>query len=85
MSMMHQQLRLPDPDFSEAGLLVLQFPAPGRDERIIVENWDSQFELYRFDELQEMVTETYDIWRAINEERVSSERRRAAGDDWWGS
>ena len=85
MSMMHQHLRLPDPDFSEAGLLVLQFPAPGRDERIIVENWDSQFELYRFDELQEMVTETYDIWRAINEERVSSERRRAAGDDWWGS
>ena len=84
LSMMHQQLRLPDPDFSEASLLVLKFLSPKQESRIIIEHWDHQFELYQFDQLQEMVAETYDIWRAINEERMSSTRQSAANGDWWG-
>jgi len=82
-SMMHQQLRLSDPDFFDASLLILQFPQPKDDERSIREHWADQFELFSLDQLQDMIAETYDIWTQINADR-SAKRPRAAGEGWWG-
>lgn len=82
-SIMHQQLRLSDPDFFDASLLILQFPHPKNGERTIRENWDHDFQLFSLDELQEMVSETYQIWAQINAER-SEKRPRAASEGWWG-
>jgi hypothetical protein len=84
LSMMHQQIRVADPDFSDAQLAVLQFPHPRQGERYIRATFDDGVDLFSFDELQEMVQETYDIWRDINEERQENLPRAAGQDGWWG-
>ena len=83
LSMMHEQIRVLDPDFSDAKLLILQFPQIKQDPRYVRESWDHEFELFGIHDLQSMVEETYEIWRQVNEDRAE-QRPRAAGDDWWG-
>jgi len=64
-SMMHQQIRVADPDFEDAQLLILKFSqAPGQ-ERQIIPITDNGFELYSLDELYERVSETYEIFEKV--------------------
>tara|TARA_R110000868_G_scaffold170378_1_gene405654 strand:- start:193 stop:564 length:372 start_codon:yes stop_codon:yes gene_type:complete len=84
LSMMHQQIRVADPDFSDAELCILQFPHPKGGNRMIRERFAEGMELYSLDQLQEMVEETYEIWRQINEERRADLPRAASGEGWWG-
>lgn len=78
-SMMHEQIRVADPDFENASLLIVQFPQPKDEERIITLHFDDSAELFDLYLLQEMVEETYRLWAEILEERASEPPKRATG------
>ncbi|MGK6316301.1 type VI toxin-antitoxin system SocB family DNA replication inhibitor toxin [Neorhizobium sp. DT-125] len=78
-SMMHEHIRLANPDFSEARLGILQFGDVVEDQRPAKLWTDAGIALYGFDELDQMVRETYDIWREVSEARESETRRKSAG------
>lgn len=78
-SMMHEHIRLANPDFAEARLGILQFGDVVKDQRPAKLWTDVGITLYGFDELDLMVRETYDIWREVNELRESETRRKSAG------
>jgi hypothetical protein len=40
---------------------------------------DSSVELFAFDDLDEMVRETYELWQEVCEDRAADLRRKAAG------
>ena len=77
-SMMHQQIRLADPDFFDSNLLVLRFPQ-GKEERVISESCVNDDDLYSLAELSQLIDETYSIWREVLAERHIVEPKRAAG------
>jgi hypothetical protein len=76
--MMHQQIRLADPDFFDSNLLVLRFPQ-GKEERVISESCVNDDDLYSLAELSQLIDETYSIWREVLAERHIVEPKRAAG------
>lgn len=78
-SMMHEHIRAASPDFAEARLGVLQFGDVVEDQRPVKFWTDAGIALYSFDELDQMVRETYDIWREVSEARESETRRKSAG------
>jgi hypothetical protein len=78
-SMMHEHIRLANPDFSQARLGILQFGDMVEDQRPVKLWTDAGIALYGFDELDGMVRETYDIWREVSEARESETRRKSAG------
>lgn len=77
-SMMHQQIRLSDPDLFDANLLILQFPQ-WKTGRSIVDHHVNDSDLYSLTELGAMIDETYTIWLEVLFERKVTEPRRAAG------
>lgn len=78
-SMMNEHIRLANPDFAEARLGILQFGGVVEDQRPVKLWTDAGITLYGFDELDQMVRETYDIWREVSEARESETRRKSAG------
>jgi hypothetical protein len=78
-SLMHERIRVPDPDFSEAGLLITQFAKGLKGAREIRVFDADEIELYGVDQLNEMIGETYRIWIEILHERADDERGRATG------
>lgn len=78
-SMMHEHIRMANPDFAEARLGTLQFGDVIEDQRPAKLWTDAGIALYGFDELDGMVRETYDIWREVSEARESETRRKSAG------
>lgn len=77
-SVMHERIRVADPDLAEVGLAIIQFENAEKGPRkpsIHLEG-DS---LFNFDELAEMTRETYAIWEEVLDERDEETRRRAAG------
>lgn len=64
-SMMHQQIRMTDPDFSDAGLTILTFPQRPNSMRRCIPYTDEGVDLIGIDELQEMTEETYELWYEI--------------------
>ena len=80
-SMMHQRIRVSDPDFAEARLLVVQFAKGGNGTRIIKPFNEIDVELYSIDQLNEMIDETYRIWLEVLQERVEMERKFASGSN----
>lgn len=76
---MNEHIRVANPDFAEARLGILQFGDVVEDQRQVKFWTDTGIALYGFDELDQMVRETYDIWREVNEARESEVRRKAAG------
>lgn len=78
-SMMHEHIRVADPDFATARLGIIQFGDAVEGQRP-VKLWTGEgIELYGFDQLDQMVSETYAIWREVSEEREDEVRRKAAG------
>lgn len=77
-SMMHQQIRVVDPDLYDANLMILQFPQ-WKFGRSIVDYYVSDDDLYSFSELSAMIEETYAIWLEVLAERKTAEPRKAAG------
>jgi hypothetical protein len=78
-SMMNEHIRVANPDFAEARLGILQFGDMVEDQRPVKFWTDTGIALYGFDELDQMVRETYDIWREVSEARESETRRKSAG------
>lgn len=78
-SMMHEHIRVANPDFATARLGIVQFGDAADDQRPVKLSTDEGVELLGFDQLDQMVRETYDIWREVSEAREDEVRRRAAG------
>ncbi len=78
-SMMHQQIRVGDPDFPDARLLALAFPQHKKRPRRIVSYFDDGLDLFTLAELGIMIEETYEIWSEVLNERRTEPPKRAAG------
>ncbi len=78
-SMMHEHIRAANPDFATARLGIVQFGEAVEDQRPVKLSTDEGVELFGFDQLDQMVRETYDIWREVSEAREDEVRRKAAG------
>jgi hypothetical protein len=78
-SVMHERIRAADLDFAQVPLGIFQFSRPDEGPRIPILFIDDGIKLFTFDELDQMVRETYELWREVCEARVADERRRAGG------
>lgn len=78
-SMMHEHIRVANPDFSAARLGIVQFGDAAEDQRPVKLSTDEGVGLFGFDQLDQMVRESYDIWRQVSEAREDEVRRKAAG------
>ena len=78
-SMMHERIRAGNPDNASVQFVVLQFANTNCDVRSVILHPDDGIELFSFEQLDRMVTETYELWREVCEERESATRRAAAG------
>jgi hypothetical protein len=74
-SVMHERIRLIDPDFADAELAIIQAPKDALGVRQARVHYASSSELIPFKLLNEMIQETYAIWTKINEERVAAKRK----------
>jgi hypothetical protein len=83
-SMMHEQIRVPDPDYSNVRLCVCHFAATKVGTRPIKPTFDTGFELHSFDELQAMIAETYAIWAEVWAGRVEDNRDAGRGRTGFG-
>jgi len=79
LSLMNERIRVSDPDFAEARLLVIQFGKSGEERRYVRVHEAIDSDLFSFDELNEMIDETYRIWIEILAERADEVRRRPTG------
>jgi hypothetical protein len=78
-SMMHERIRAADPDFADVTLGVVQFALSAKGPRPPVLFTDQGVELFSFEELDQMVSETYEIWKEVCEKRTADTRRRGTG------
>jgi hypothetical protein len=78
-SVMHERIRAADPDFAEVALGIFQFSLSAKGPRAPILFTDAGVTLFSFDELDQMVRETYDMWREVCEERAAEVRRKAGG------
>ena len=76
LSMMHERIRVPDPDFANSRLLVVQFGRTDESKRIIRLFEPTDSGLFSFDELNEMIDETYRLWIEVLEERADDMRTK---------
>ncbi len=77
-SVMHIALRENNPDYAEVQSEVLRLKdEPERNIRVIS---DQRMRLFTYDELEQMVTETYQLWHAVLDERAAKAAK--ANDDW---
>lgn len=76
-SMMHQGIRVADPDFENAALEIIHAGSSLNGARTLNFHSDDGVELYSFEELDQMVRETYEIWREVLAEREEEERKKA--------
>ncbi|WP_271627943.1 type VI toxin-antitoxin system SocB family DNA replication inhibitor toxin [Bradyrhizobium sp. CCBAU 11445] len=77
-SVMHERIRAADPDYADVALAVVQFTRTEEGPRTPVIFTDEKIELFTFDELDQMVRETYELWTEILEGRTAQTRRRGA-------
>jgi hypothetical protein len=78
-SVMNERIRLADPDLAEVGLGVFQFDQVQTQGRVLRLRTDEGVPLYSFDELDQMVAETYKIWEEVLADRDMANRRQAGG------
>jgi hypothetical protein len=76
-SSMHERIRVPDPDFANVRLGIFQFTTPDKGPRKPKLYTDEGVRLFTFDELEEMVRETYEIWTEVYTQRTERERKRS--------
>lgn len=78
-SMMHERIRAADEDFAELKLAILRFSEPEEDKRVVRLFTDEGIDLYGLDELESMVSSTYEMWRQVCEDRERETRGKATG------
>ena len=77
-SMMHERIRLADPDFSNVGLGIFQFSTVDTGPRTPILYTEEAIVLFTFEELDQMVRETYALWHEVCAERNERMRTSAA-------
>jgi hypothetical protein len=81
LSLMHERIRVPDPDFADSKLIVAQF-AKGENGARVIRLFDAtDDDLFTVDQLNEMIDETYKIWIEVLHERADDERKKASGSN----
>lgn len=78
-SMMNEQIRRSDPDFSDANLMILQFTQKKGEARIVKSYSVDEGELYSLSDLSEMIDETYKIWQDVLMDRRDDTGSKRAG------
>jgi hypothetical protein len=78
-SVMHQRIRVADPDYANVRLGIFQFTVPEKGPRVPKLFTDQGVALFSFDELEAMVRETYEIWTEVYLQRTDRERKRGRG------
>ena len=78
-SVMHERIRAADPDFAEVALGIYQFTLSDKGPRIPVLYTDAGISLFSFEELDQMVRDTYEMWREVCEGREAEARKKAGG------
>jgi hypothetical protein len=78
-SMMHEHIRISDPDYEDVGLVIFQFGECIDDCRAPRMYTDEGVPLYPHDVLEEMVGSTYSLWHDVCQERDADERRKGTG------
>ncbi len=86
LSMMHEATRAADPDLAEVRLGVFQFDSVDDGSRLLKLYTDEGVPLYAFDELDEMIRQTYAVWGEVLAEREAEARREAVtrSGPWFG-
>lgn len=69
LSMMHEHIRKPDPDFAQVQLAVIQFDDGGGVAGAPILHTANGVTLYSHNELQDMVDATYKLWGQLHAER----------------
>ena len=78
-STMHERIRVADPDFANVRLAIIQFKAPAKGARVPVFHFDEGVPLLTFEELDQMVQDTYDMWADVYLQRTKTEPKRRSG------
>jgi hypothetical protein len=76
-SVMHENIRVQNPDFEDARLGIFQFTTPDEGPRAPKLITDEGVELFTFDKLEEMVRETNELWTEVYMQRAERERKRS--------
>lgn len=79
LSMMHERIRAEDPDYKNVRLAIFQFGNGKQGERPLKLYTDQDIKLYTFHELEQMVASTYEMWRAICDQKAADIRKSAGG------
>lgn len=80
-SMMHERLRVEDPDFSDVDLTIMRFGVADGGERFVKLFNAREFSLYTRDHLNEMITHTYRLWADELARRTEVERKATGTDN----
>lgn len=78
-SMMHERIRAADPDYQTVQFAIFQFGDSTDDYRDARLHTDDGVALFPLDELEEMVSVTYELWQEVCAEREVEARRKATG------
>ncbi len=78
-SMMHERIRAADEDFAGLKLAIVRFGDPEGDKRAARLFTDEGVDLYGLDELEIMVSSTYEMWRQVCEDREREARSKGTG------
>lgn len=78
-SLMHERIRVGDPDFADSRLVVAQFDKVEEGRRAIRLFDAGDADLFSFDELNEMIDETYRLWIEVLTERAEEARSNPTG------
>ena len=77
--MMHERIRAADEDFAGLKLAIVRFGDPEGDKRAARLFTDEGVDLYGLDELEIMVSSTYEMWRQVCEDREREARSKGTG------
>lgn len=78
-SVMHERIRVAEPDFASVELAIIQFRKLEDKTRTVILHQLLDSDLFSFVELDLMIRETYDIWTKIQIERIEESRRKGTG------
>lgn len=78
-SMMHERIRIADPDLAAVELAVVQFTAPEKGPRKARLYTAEGQPLFSLGDLEDMIATTYRLWTEICQERAAEARRKGTG------
>jgi hypothetical protein len=84
LSVMHERIRVADPDFADVDLAVFQFTSPKKGARVPKPHFSNDVALFDYESLDAMVRETYAIWDEILDERLAEARRSGGSGPFFG-